>query len=112
MRLVGERTDVPVPEVPFVILDESFLQTPFLVMKRSSGKAPTDVPPYVFGGWVADLSEDDRLLMQRNAVETLVKLHEIRPDNADLVVPRPTPARHRLPRPAPRPRARLLRVGP
>ena len=84
MRLVGERTDVPVPEVPFVILDESYLQTPFLVMKRSSGKAPTDVPPYVFGGWVADLSEDDRLLMQRNAVETLVKLHEIRPDNADL----------------------------
>lgn len=84
MRLVGERTSVPVPEVPYVIMDESYLQVPFLVMKRSSGTAPTDVPPYVFGGWVADLSEADRDLMQRNAVETLVKLHELRPDNADL----------------------------
>jgi aminoglycoside phosphotransferase (APT) family kinase protein len=84
MRLVGERTDVPVPEVPFVELDESFLQVPFLVMKRSSGSAPTDIPPYVFGGWVADLTDDERLLMQRNAVETLVKLHELTPANADL----------------------------
>jgi aminoglycoside phosphotransferase (APT) family kinase protein len=84
MRLVGERTDVPVPEVPFVILDESFLQVPFLVMKRSSGRAPTDVPPYVFGGWVVDLSDAERDLMARNAVEVLVKLHELTPANADL----------------------------
>ena len=84
MRLVGERTTVPVPEVPFVELDESFLQVPFLVMKRSRGTAPTDIPPYVFGGWVADLSADERDLMQRNAVEVLVKLHELTPANADL----------------------------
>ncbi len=72
------------PRGAYVILDDSYLQTPFLVMKRSSGTAPTDVPPYVFGGWVADLSEAGRDLMQRNAVDTLVKLHELRPDNADL----------------------------
>ncbi len=84
MRLVGERTTVPVPEVPFVVLDESYLQVPFLVMKRSRGTAPTDIPPYVFGGWVAELSADDRQVMQRNAVDVLVKLHELTPDNADL----------------------------
>ncbi len=84
MRLVGERTSVPVPEVPFVVMDDSFLQVPFLVMKRLSGRAPTDVPPYVFGGWVVDLGDDERLAMQRNAVDVLVKLHEVRPDNADL----------------------------
>ena len=85
MRLVGERTDLPVPEVPFVELDESFLQVPFLVMKRSSGRyALTRRPAVRLRGWVADLSADERLLMQRNAVDTLVKLHEIRPDNADL----------------------------
>jgi aminoglycoside phosphotransferase (APT) family kinase protein len=84
MRLVGERTTVPVPEVPHVELDESFLQVPFLVMKRSRGTAPTDVPPYVFGGWVVDLSPAERDLMQRNAVDVLVKLHELTPENADL----------------------------
>jgi len=84
MRLVGERTDVPVPEVPYVELDESYLQVPFLVMRRSRGTAPTDIPPYVFGGWVADLTSEERLQMQRNAVEVLVKLHQLTPENADL----------------------------
>ena len=84
MRLVGERTSVPVPEVPHVVLDVSFLQVPFLVMRRLSGRAPTDVPPYVFGGWVADLGEDGRRQMQRNCVEVLVKLHELTRENADL----------------------------
>lgn len=84
MRLVGERTDVPVPEVTHVELDPSVLDTPFLVMRRVEGQAPTDIPPYPFGGWVFDLSEDERDQMQRNAVSVLVRLHELRPDNADL----------------------------
>jgi aminoglycoside phosphotransferase (APT) family kinase protein len=84
MKVVAEHTDVPVPEVPFVVLDDSILDVPFLVMKRLPGTAPTDVPPYVFGGWVMDLTEDERGLMQRNAVRTLVDLHELRPDNPDL----------------------------
>jgi len=84
MRLVGERTSVPVPEVPFVVLDESILDVPFLVMKRLPGTAPTDVPPYVFGGWVVDLGDEDRALMERNAVRTLVDLHQLTVDTADL----------------------------
>lgn len=84
MRLVGERTDVPVPEVPWVVLDPSVLDTQFLVMRRVEGQPPTDVPPYVFGGWVTELSDDERARMQHNAVSVLVRLHELRPDNADL----------------------------
>ena len=84
MRIVGERTSVPVPSVPFVVLDESILDVPFLVMGRLPGTAPTDVPPYVFGGFVMDMSPEQRDLMQRNAVGALVGLHELRPDNADL----------------------------
>jgi aminoglycoside phosphotransferase (APT) family kinase protein len=91
MRIVGERTDVPVPEVLSVILDESVLEVPFLVMRRVDGQPPTDVPPYVFGGWVTDLTDDERADMQRNAVSVLVRLHELRPDNADLAfLDRPT----------------------
>ena len=84
MRLVGRRTTAPVPEVPYVVGDESWLQVPFLVMTRSRGTAPTDVPPYVFGGWVHDLGPEGRDDMQRNAVDVLVKLHDLTPENADL----------------------------
>jgi aminoglycoside phosphotransferase (APT) family kinase protein len=84
MRLVGECTDVPVPDVPHVVLDTAVLDTPFLVMRRSPGKPPTDVPPYVLGGWVTELSDDERATMQRNAVDVLARLHTLRPDTADL----------------------------
>ena len=84
MRLVRANSDVPAPVVTHVVTDESPLDVPFLVMERLSGVAPTDVPPYVFGGWVCDLAPEDRITMQRNAVRTLVDLHELRPDTADL----------------------------
>ena len=84
MKIVGERTTVPVPEVPHVVLDTSILDVPFLIMKRLPGTAPTDMPPYVFGGWVCDLDEAGRSQMERNAVKVLADLHELRPDNADL----------------------------
>lgn len=84
MRTVRRHTSVPAPIVTHVVLDTSVLDTPFLVMERLPGTAPTDIPPYVFGGWVCDLSEDGRRSMQRNAVQTLVDLHELRPDTVDL----------------------------
>lgn len=84
MRLVGERTDVPVPEVPYLVLDESVLESQFLVMRRVEGRAPADIPPYPFMGWVFDMTDDERATMQRNAVSVLVRLHDMRPDNADL----------------------------
>ena len=84
MSIVGERTSVPVPSVPFIELDTSVLDVPFLVMNRLSGEAPKDVPPYVFDGFVLAMSPADRETMQHNAVRTLVDLHELRPDNADL----------------------------
>ena len=84
MRLVGERTTVPVPEVPFIVLDDSHLDTPFIVMTRSSGRAPTDIPPYVFGGWVVDLGPEGQAEMEHNAVDVLAKLHALDRESADL----------------------------
>ena len=59
MNLVRARTDVPVPDVRWVELDPQWLGTPFLVMRRIDGEAPPDIPPYVFGGWVADAHARD-----------------------------------------------------
>jgi aminoglycoside phosphotransferase (APT) family kinase protein len=84
MRLVRARTDVPAPDVRFLELDAQWLGTPFLVMKRIDGDAPPDIPPYVFMGWVADATPDQRAAMQRRTLEVLAKLHELTPSNADL----------------------------
>ncbi len=64
MNLVRARTDVPVPDVRWVELDPQWLGTPFLVMRRIDGEAPPDIPPYVFGGWVADAPPETRAAMQ------------------------------------------------
>jgi aminoglycoside phosphotransferase (APT) family kinase protein len=84
MQLVRAHTDVPAPEVRWVELDPKWLGTPFLVMSRIDGDAPPDIPPYVFGGWVAEAAPEQRAAMQRRTLEVLVELHALTPDNADL----------------------------
>jgi aminoglycoside phosphotransferase (APT) family kinase protein len=84
MDLVRATTDVPTPEVRWVELDPQWLGTPFLVMKRVDGAAPPDIPPYVFMGWVADASPEERAALQRRTLEILAKLHTITPANSDL----------------------------
>lgn len=84
MEVVAQHTDVPVPTTPWYEADPSWVGTPFLVMGRVNGQAPTDVPPYLFGGWVCDGTEEQRAQMQRAAVSVLVRLHTITPENADL----------------------------
>jgi|SRR5665213_2773254 aminoglycoside phosphotransferase (APT) family kinase protein len=84
MNLVRAVTDVPAPDVRWVELDPQWLGTPFLVMRRVDGESPPDIPPYVFGGWVADAPPETRAAMQRSTLQVLKKLHEITPENADL----------------------------
>jgi aminoglycoside phosphotransferase (APT) family kinase protein len=84
MQLVGAVTEVPVPNVISHESDTAWLGTPFLVMERIAGTPPTDVPPYVFGGWVADFSAAERAEMMARSVDVLVRLHAITPSTHDL----------------------------
>ena len=84
MQIARARTNVPAPEVRWVELDNQWLGTPFLVMKRIDGDAPPDLPPYTFEGWVLDATPDARASMQQGAIDVLAKLHTINTDNADL----------------------------
>jgi aminoglycoside phosphotransferase (APT) family kinase protein len=52
-------------------------------MRRVDGIVPTDMPPYPFGGWVADCTPDERAQLQRNAVGVLARLHAIDVSGAD-----------------------------
>jgi aminoglycoside phosphotransferase (APT) family kinase protein len=78
MRIVGERTDVPVPNVGLFEPTGEVLGTPFFLMDRIDGVVPPDVPPYNWGdNWLADASREDQGRLQDNTVRAIVGLHAI-----------------------------------
>ena len=84
MRIVGERTDVPVPNVGLFEPTGEVLGTPFFLMDRIDGIVPPDVPPYNWGdNWLADASPEDRRRLQDNTVQAIADLHAI-PDATDV----------------------------
>ncbi|MGI9125662.1 MAG: phosphotransferase family protein [Mycobacterium sp.] len=83
LRLVAERTDVPVPAVRWIEPTGDVLGSPFFLMDLVEGIVPPDVMPYTFGGnWFADAPEDNQRELQDATVEVLAKLHAI-PDAVD-----------------------------
>lgn len=84
MQLVEQRTDVPVPTTPWCETDPQWVGSQFLIMGRVEGLVPTDVPPYLFGGWVFDGTPEQQAKFQREAASVLARLHALTPDNADL----------------------------
>lgn len=78
MRIVGERSDVPVPQVRWMEPTGSVLGTPFFLMDRVEGVVPQDVLPYNFGdNWLHDASVEDQRRLQDSTVEVIAKLHAI-----------------------------------
>lgn len=78
IRLVGERTDIPVPPVRWLENTGEVLGTPFFLMDYVEGRVPPDVMPYTFGGnWFAESPAERRRELQDNTVSVLAKLHSI-----------------------------------
>jgi aminoglycoside phosphotransferase (APT) family kinase protein len=78
IRLVAEKTDVPVPRVRWLEPTGTVLGTPFFLMDYVSGVVPPDVMPYTFGGnWFFDAPADAQRTLQDNTVDVLAKLHSI-----------------------------------
>ena len=78
MRIVGERTDVPVPVVGLVEPSGDVLGTPFFLMDRIDGVVPPDVPPYNWGdNWLADASVEDQRRLQDSTVRAIAGLHAL-----------------------------------
>ncbi len=84
MRIVGERTGVPVPEVGLFEPTGEVLGTPFFLMKRIDGVVPPDVPPYnwgtapdIDGNWLSDASPEDQRRLQDNTIRAIAELHSI-----------------------------------
>ena len=78
MRIVGERTKVPVPNVGLFEPTGEVLGTPFFLMDRIEGVVPPDVPPYNWGdNWLADASVEDQRRLQDSTVAAIAGLHAI-----------------------------------
>ena len=78
IRLVAEKTDVPVPRVRWLEPTGTVLGTQFFLMDYVSGVVPPDVMPYTFGGnWFFDAPAESQRELQDNTVDVLAKLHSI-----------------------------------
>ncbi|MEH6583399.1 MAG: phosphotransferase family protein [Halioglobus sp.] len=83
MKIAGEQ-GVPVPPLLGFEADESLLGSDFYIMGFVDGQIPTDNPPYVFGGWVTELSDQERATQWQNGLATLAKIHQINLENYDV----------------------------
>ncbi len=78
MRDVARLSDVPVPKVLWLELDEGPIGAQFFVMERSLGEVPPDVMPYNFGdNFLFDASPADQDRLETNSVRILADLHNI-----------------------------------
>ncbi|WP_030560537.1 phosphotransferase family protein [Streptomyces aureocirculatus] len=77
MRLVAERSDVPVPRVLWLERDPGPLGAPFFVMERVAGRVPPDVMPYAYeGNWLYEASDAERAHLEEATVGVIAHLHD------------------------------------
>jgi aminoglycoside phosphotransferase (APT) family kinase protein len=74
---VAARCDVPIPRLRWNQPDGGPLGTAFFVMDQVSGRVPLDNPPYVFGGWLADATTQERNALTEASVRVVADLHAI-----------------------------------
>jgi hypothetical protein len=84
MRILDERTDIPVPPIHWYEPSPGPLGAPFFVMGRVEGRVPTDMPPYHMDGWVTEVPPEERAAMWWSALEILARVHKLDPVALDL----------------------------
>lgn len=77
MAGVAAASDVAVPVLRWLETDESVFGSPFLVMEKVDGRAPSDNPPYVFFGWLFDATAAERELIADATVDVIARVHAI-----------------------------------
>ncbi|MEU5877449.1 phosphotransferase family protein [Spirillospora sp. NPDC047279] len=77
MRILDERTDIPVPPIRWYEPSADLLGAPFFVMGRIEGEVPTDMPPYHMDGWVTEVPPAERTAMWWSPLEILARLHSL-----------------------------------
>ncbi|MFJ4631722.1 phosphotransferase family protein [Streptomyces sp. NPDC088847] len=77
MRLVAERTELPVPGVRWLEEDPGPLGAPFFVMERAEGRVPPDAMPYTYeGNWLHAATDAEREHLEAASVALIARLHD------------------------------------
>jgi aminoglycoside phosphotransferase (APT) family kinase protein len=79
MRILGERTSVPVPRARWYEPDPAVLGGPFLVMSHVEGRVPADFPSYHRQGWVTELPASGQAGLWWAGVDALHRIHQLDP---------------------------------
>ena len=77
MRLIAERSSVPVPRIHWYEDDSQWLGAPFFVMERREGLVPGDSPPYVFQSFLTEGTAEQVQLAEQETVRIIADLHGI-----------------------------------
>ncbi|MEV0059189.1 phosphotransferase family protein [Nocardia sp. NPDC050718] len=70
-------TDIPVPTVQWVDRAENSLGSPYFVMSRLDGEAPSDFPSYHVAGNYFEATPEQRARMWWGCVDTIVAIHRL-----------------------------------
>jgi aminoglycoside phosphotransferase (APT) family kinase protein len=77
MQALSEHTDVPVPEMLWFEGDPSWFDSPFWIMRRIEGIAPSDAPHYSLSGWLRDAEPDEQARVWWNGITALAAVHRL-----------------------------------
>ena len=78
MQTLGERSNVPVPNMRWFESDTSILGAAFFVMDKVEGRAPTDTPPYTMGGWILEeTTPEQRRTLVETGLDALAAVHAV-----------------------------------
>ncbi|MFD0537666.1 phosphotransferase family protein [Actinomadura luteofluorescens] len=77
MRILDERTTIPVPPIRWYEPSRDVLGAAFFVMGRVDGRVPTDMPPYHMDGWVTEVPPGERAAMWWSTLEIMARLHRL-----------------------------------
>jgi len=77
MEALAERTNVPVPHMLWFEADRSWFGSPFWIMERVEGVAPSDAPHYSVEGWLRDASAEEQATTWWNGLAALAAVHNL-----------------------------------
>jgi aminoglycoside phosphotransferase (APT) family kinase protein len=77
MQAISEQTDVPVPEMLWFEGDPSWFGSPFWIMGRVDGIAPSDAPHYSVDGWLRDADPEVQSTVWWNGIAALAAVHNL-----------------------------------
>jgi aminoglycoside phosphotransferase (APT) family kinase protein len=77
MQLLA-KTDVPVPPMRWLEEgDTGIFGAPFYVMAQVKGRVPSDQPPYHAGGWLHEVSPQEREAIWLGGFEAMARIHRL-----------------------------------